>query len=211
MKIRSIVIAVVFLTGCDAHITFNQGEVGSATVATVSIETKRVAEVKATDSIESTSATTKPTEVPRPAWVNASPGLHNGVYETSIVIGPEPTREACDKKLEPSVESAALRYVANEYGAASDQSLDVRFASLPTRVVGPSWEEHVTVDGEDSIFLHTQLRFDDQLRTEWRHTVERWTTKLRTFEVVRGFALAMGALLVVHLGLRFAPRRGSAT
>lgn len=211
MNIRSLLIVVLFLGGCDAHITFKPGEHGEASVATVSIEPKPPAQTKPTAPTDVAPTATKPADVPRPAWVGATPGLRGGVYETSIVIGPEPTREACDEKLEPAVESAALRYVAKEYGPASDQSLHVRFASLPTRVIGPSWEEHVTVDGEDSVFLHTQLRFDDQLRTEWRHTVERWTTKLRTFHVLKLFALAMGGLLIMHLGLRFAPRSNSAT
>lgn len=202
--------AALFLSGCDAYITFKPGEDGEATVATVSIAPRPPEEAKPPQKIPGDdSAPEKPAPPPRPAWVDAPPGLHGGVYETEVVVGPERSREACEAKLPPAVESATIRYVANEFHSAEDQ-LDLRYASLQSKVLGPTWEEHVSVDGEDAVFLHAQLRFDDQLRTGWRHKIERWTTTLRTIAVVKGFAMAMSVLLVVHLALRFAPRRASA-
>jgi hypothetical protein len=207
----SIVATLLLVAGCDVHLTFapESADNDTATVAEP-VESQPPMELKSTPATAKKSNPANPAAPPRPKWVDAPPGLHGGVYETEVVVGPERSREACEAKLPPAVESAALRYVSSEFGP-TDQQLDLRFATLQTKILGPTWEERVNVDGEDSVFLHAQLRFDDQLRTSWRHVIERWTTGFRTIAVVRGFGIAMGLLFIVHLILRFAPRRTPAT
>jgi hypothetical protein len=147
----------------------------------------------------------------RPAWVDAPAGLHGGVYVARVIVGPEPTREACEAKLGPAVESALAAYVAREYAAMPGDKLELQFASLRSKVVGETWEEHVTVGDEDAVFLHAQLKLDDQVRSLWRTAYDRWLTTSRTLVVVQGFAVGLGLLLLIHLVLRFTNRAATAS
>lgn len=211
--IACLAVVAIAVAGCDTRISIRPTADGYEFTA-VSNSTPPSEPVGDADSVP---ATIKPAEPPqpaptppRPAWVGAPAGLHNGVYETAVVVGPERNREACEAKLAPAVEAAVERYARNQYGDAAREQLNLSYASLSKDIVGPNWEERVTVDGEEAVFLHTQVRFDDHLRGEWRREIDRWITALRTFEVVRNFAAAMAGVLVVHLLLRFGPRKTSA-
>ena len=72
----------------------------------------------------------RPKPVPRPEWVGTPPGLRDGVYETTLLIGPESDREACAAKLPTLVEGAIVDYVTREHGAEAAARLDVRSPSI---------------------------------------------------------------------------------
>jgi len=147
---------------------------------------------------------------PRPDWVDAPPRLNGGVYETNVIVGPETSREAAEAKLASAVESAAQNYAARTFGSHGAE-LDLSYQALRSRVVGPTWEERLSTDDHDAVFLHTRLKFDDQLRATWQRAVDQWTTATRTFAVVRGLTFGLLGLFVLHVALRFGGRRGAAS
>lgn len=143
----------------------------------------------------------------RPTWVDEPSGLHGGDFVTKVLVGPEADRAACEAKLPRLVEGIVADYVAREYGPDAPARFDLMYATLTSRVVAATWEETVTTGDEPGTFLHVQLRFDDKLRAEWKHAVDRRTTAERTRNLLGGLTVGMAAVLVVHLMLRFGGRR----
>lgn len=183
---------LTMLVGCD--FTFNMQKSNSTQPSIVSLSPDVPAETSSSPG-------------PRPDWVDEPAGLHGGDYLTKVLIGPEADRAACEAKLPRLVEGVVADYVAREYGPDAPARFDLRYATLQSRVTAATWEETVTTGDEPGTFLHVQLRFDDKLRAEWRHAVDRWTTTTRTYGLLRGGVVCMGAVLVVHLALRFGGRR----
>lgn len=144
---------------------------------------------------------------PRPTWVDAQPGLHDGSYETQTIIGPESTREECDKKVLSAVRSAVDEYFrrwseSNGYGSSPLIASGMSDEELTRRVIGEKWEEHVKVDGADRIFLHVKLRFDAQLQQRWRAAAQATLTERRSIKLTALFLLLMWGVGVTHVALR---------
>lgn len=143
----------------------------------------------------------------KPAWVDSQPRLQDGIYQMEIVLGPESTREECEKQALPAVRSAAEKYAKLWSASAGYDSPLLPTTSLSDdeltkRVIGEKWEEHVNNNGTDRIFLHVQLKFDARLQDEWRRAAQEWKSERRVLILVAGFLLAMWGVAVVHVGLR---------
>lgn len=143
----------------------------------------------------------------RPAWVDARPALRDGVFETQTILGPEATREECEKKVLPAVRGAVEEYArrwseVNGHGSAAARLPELSDEQITRRIIGEKWEEHVKVDGADRIFLHVQLRFDAQLQQQWRAAAQADFTERRSVKLAAMFLLAMWGLGVLHVALR---------
>jgi len=143
----------------------------------------------------------------KPAWVGAPPALQDGVYRTEVIVGPESTREDCEKQVLPAVRNGAERYAklwseSAGYDSPLLPTTSLSDEELTKRVIGEKWEEHVKTDGTDRIFLHVQLKFDARLQDEWRRAAQEWKSERRVLILAAGFLLAMWGVAVVHVGLR---------
>lgn len=142
----------------------------------------------------------------RPAWVDAQPGLRDGTYETQTIVGPESSRELCEKQVLPAVRAAFEEYrtrwnESNGYGPTPFVALEYNDGELLKRIIGEKWEEHVKVEGADRIFLHVQLKFDARLQGEWRRAADYGVSERRSVTLTIAFLLAMWTVAVVHVGL----------
>ena len=73
---------------------------------------------------------------------------------------------------------------------------------LLDQVVEEQWEEHVkTADGE-SLFLHTQLRFDSKLQNKWQAEAEKEISRARSEQLIRWFLTAMWLVAIAHVAVR---------
>lgn len=142
----------------------------------------------------------------RPAWVDAQPGLRDGVYETQTILGPEATRDECEKKVLPAVRGAVEDYARRWSESNGRDSVEavpqLTDDEITRRIIGEKWEEHVKVDGADRIFLHVKLRFDAQLQQQWRAAAQAKLTERRSIKLAALFLLAMWGLGVTHVALR---------
>lgn len=143
----------------------------------------------------------------RPAWVDAKPGLRDGAYETQVIVGPENSRDDCEKQVLPAVRAAFDEYSkrwseSNGYGSSLPVVTYWPDEKLTQRIIGEKWEEHVKVDGTDRIFLHVRLKFDAQLQQEWQAGAQSRLTEWRSIKLTVMFLLAMWGVGVAHLALR---------
>jgi hypothetical protein len=148
------------------------------------------------------------TAAARPAWVDAEPGLRDGVYETQVLVGPEATREECEKKVLSAARVMFDDYYrrwseSNGYGGPPLVALGMSDDELTRWIIGDKWEEHVKADGADRIFLHVRLRFDAQLQQQWRAAAQASLTERRSIKLTALFLLAMWGVGVTHVALRF--------
>ncbi|MGC3969463.1 MAG: hypothetical protein QM775_19510 [Pirellulales bacterium] len=144
---------------------------------------------------------------PRPSWVDRAPMLNGGTYETKVLVGPEATRVLLDRATQDAVRAKILEYATSLAGPEVADAVLADEAKLRTKVVGQQWEEHVRTAAGDSIFLHTQLRFDAQLQTQWRATAQQSRSESRSYRFIAVFLKAMWVVLLVHLVLRLEARK----
>ncbi len=142
------------------------------------------------------------TATPRPEWVTRPDGLYDGVYEAKVLVGPESSRAALDKAAESAVRAKIGEYRGSfqteTAGAATAPISDL----LLDQVVEEQWEEHVkTADGE-SLFLHTQLRFDSKLQNKWQAEAEKEISRARSEQLIRWFLAAMWLVAIAHVAVR---------
>jgi hypothetical protein len=143
----------------------------------------------------------------RPAWVDAPAGVHDGVYLTKIIVGPETTREACDQQVPTAVRTAVDDYSWRLNQLRGDGSTKPNVEpptdeELRRRVIGEQWEERVKIDGADRIFLHVQLKFDASLQRQWRDAAQASLKHERLWKLTGLFLAAIWGLFVMNVALR---------
>ena len=145
---------------------------------------------------------TAATTTPRPEWVARPDGLYGGVYETKVLVGPESSRAALDKAVESAVRAKIAEYQGTFQAETPGALPTVIDAKLIDQVVSEQWEEHVkTADGE-SLFLHTQLRFDSKLQNKWQAEAQKELSRARSDQLIRWFLAAMWLVAIAHLAVR---------
>jgi hypothetical protein len=142
-----------------------------------------------------------------PAWVNASDGLSDGTYLTKITIGPEATREACEKQVLDAARTAVddhswrLNQLRGD-GSTKPPLKPLTDEELERRVIGEKWEERVTIEGADRVFLHVQLKFDPDLQSQWREAALAWGRDQRTWRLSLLLLAGMWVVAVAYAALR---------
>ena len=172
----------------------------------VAAESKPATAVKVPDGakveIQPKSPTTATPTNPRPAWVTRPDGLYGGVYEAKVLVGPEASRTALDKATESAVRAKITEYLGSfqtESSGAMPLAID---SKLIDQVLSEQWEEHVkTADGE-SLFLHTQLRFDSKLQNKWQAEAQKELSRARSDQLIRWFLTAMWLVAITHIAVR---------
>ena len=147
-------------------------------------------------------SSTAATTAPRPEWVTRPDGLYGGVYEAKVLVGPESSRAALDKAVESAVRAKIAEYQGT-FQAEAPGALPTKIdAKLIDQVVSEQWEERVkTADGE-SLFLHTQLRFDSKLQNKWQAEAQKEISRVRSDRLIRWFLSAMWLVAITHVALR---------
>ena len=147
-------------------------------------------------------SSTPATTAPRPEWVTRPDGLHDGVYEAKVLVGPESSRAGLDKAVESAVRAKIAEYQGT-FQAEAPGALPTKIdAKLIDQVVSEQWEERVkTADGE-SLFLHTQLRFDSKLQNKWQAEAQKEISRVRSDRLIRWFLSAMWLVAITHVALR---------
>lgn len=151
---------------------------------------------------EPETAATLPKSSPRPAWVDRPSVLNGGTYETKVLVGPETTRAALERATQEAVRAKIVDYATTLAGPDAAAAALADEAKLRSRVVGEAWEEQVHTAAGDSLFLHTQLKFDAQLQNQWLALARerQAATRVRTFVTV--FLTTVWIVLLAHMVLR---------
>ena len=143
--------------------------------------------------------------VNRPAWVDQKEGLRSGLYQMKVLIGPEPPRDACERKVDDAARAAIYKYLATNYPGVPLAVYDLRDDQLPPRVIGEKWEERVAGDGPANIFLHVQIRIEQRLQSQWLAAAQSYLARGRSANLIRWFLTAMWSVAVAHIALRLTP------
>ncbi|MBN8624779.1 MAG: hypothetical protein J0M17_04735, partial [Planctomycetes bacterium] len=138
----------------------------------------------------------------RPAWVDRPGLLNGGTYETKVLVGPETTRAALDRATQEAVRAKIVDYATTLAGPDAAAAALAEEAKLRSRVVGEEWEEHVRTAAGDSLFLHTQLKFDAQLQNQWLALARERQAATRNKTFVTVFLTAIWIVLLAHAALR---------
>ena len=140
-----------------------------------------------------------------PAWVDAPDGLHDGTYLTKIIVGPEATREACDKQVLNEVRTVVddHSWRLNQFrgdGSTKPPLKPLNDEELERRVIGEKWEQRF--DDVGQVLLHVQLKFDPELQREWREAALAWGREQRTLRLSLLWLAAVWCVAVGHAALR---------
>lgn len=139
---------------------------------------------------------------PRPEWVARPDGLYDGVYEAKVLVGPESSRAALDQAAEDAVRAKIGEYRGSFQSDSSVARPTTVDAQLIDQVVKEQWEEHVkTADGE-SLFLHTQLRFDSKLQNKWQAEAQKEFSRVRSEQLIRWFLTVAWLVAIAHVAVR---------
>ena len=135
---------------------------------------------------------------PRPAWVDAEPGMVGEVYRMTAMVGPFATRQECDEAQPDALREVAADYLDKYVGPAPPYSVRVSPEFLQEKVVTETWEEERMTDFGPGIGTRPMIRryvlleFTKEVQNELKRQQRLWYT---------GYGLA-GVLAV--LGLAFA-------
>ncbi|MBA4016702.1 MAG: hypothetical protein C0483_05895 [Pirellula sp.] len=157
------------------------------------------------DGASVTLAPTTPTAVtttPRPAWIDRPAGLYGGTFETKVLVGPESSRTALDQATEAAVRTKIAEYLGTFQTEAPGEPPTVIDAKLIDQVISEQWEEHVKTGDGESLFLHTQLRFDSKLQNKWQAEAQKVLGRARSDQLTRWFLTAIWLVAITHVALR---------
>jgi hypothetical protein len=100
----------------------------------------------------------------RPAWVDAPPQVVDGVYQTSITVGPYTTRDECDAKMPEALQEALDHYV--DVGLEEEIAGQIRLPNdyVRQQLVKDQWQEVRQYSVGPMIQLHVLLGFDRQVK-----------------------------------------------
>jgi hypothetical protein len=134
----------------------------------------------------------------RPEWVDATSGVKDGAYQTTVSVGPYTTRAECDAKLPEELQRALDRYVVASYGRESAGRVRLT-DDIQKQLVKTQWEEHREFDLSPTlrvpmVQLHVLLRFD-------RPIVSRIHELWRQVEILHRVAnlAALGVIVLLVL------------
>jgi len=141
----------------------------------------------------------------RPTWVDQADGLRGGLYQMKVIVGPEPTRDACERKVDDAVRAAIHKYLSSTYPLVPLEVYGLSGDELPARVIGEKWEERVAGDGPANLFLHTQIRIEQRLQSQWLAAAQSYLARGRSATLIRWFLTALWGVAVAHVALRITP------
>ncbi len=135
---------------------------------------KAIAETKkkkpvATPSLKAAEPKVKPK---KPEWVEMPSGAVDGVYQTTVTVGPYTTRQECDQALAIELNKATDEYVEAYLGPKARGRVRLSPAFLREHVVKAEWEESIRASVGPMIQVHALLKFDGpagtRLEEKWR-------------------------------------------
>jgi hypothetical protein len=100
----------------------------------------------------------------RPTWVDASPQVIDGVYQTNITVGPYTTRGECDAKLPEALQDAITHYVDVYLDEDIPGRIPLPDDNFCRQLVKDRWEETRQSSVGPMIQLHVLLGFDRQVK-----------------------------------------------
>jgi hypothetical protein len=136
----------------------------------------------------------------RPAWVDASPGKRNGVYEAKASSGPWSTEVECEKALNQDLGRVVTNYLRDVRG--DDQSVDgdVSLGYIKKNIVKDTYREIIdspTVG--PMVQFHARLEFSPEVQQEIQ---DRWRSEMvdKKLEHLTSGAVGLFALLGTLFG-----------
>ncbi len=141
---------------------------------------------------------------PRPAWVDAEPGLVDGDYQTKVMVGPYATEEECDEALTPALQQAVSDYAERYLGSGGSRGLRIT-PDLRQHLVAQVWEDVQMTDfgpeigPKPMIRRYALLRFAHGVKDEIRAQHRAAVVEKRLWFLGYGMAGVLGLL-----GLTFA-------
>ncbi len=140
--------------------------------------------------------------IEKPEWVDAPPGPVDGVYQTTVTVGPYTTRQECDDALPRELSKATTDYVETYLGAREGRRVSLSPEFLREHVVKAEWEESIQASVGPMIQVHVLLKYDGlvnaRLKEEWRRAV----ISTRIMYAGAGLLAVMGTLLALFTFLK---------
>jgi len=161
---------------------------------------KAIAETKKQPAEPVKPADTAPIE--KPEWVDVPPGPVDGVYQTTVTVGPYTTRQECDDALPRELSRATADYVETYLDTRAGRRVSLSPEFLREHVVKAEWEEPIQASVGPMIQVHALLKYDGpvnaRLKEEWRRTI----ISSRIMYAGAGLLAVMGALLALFAFLK---------
>jgi hypothetical protein len=147
---------------------------------------------------EADASTPPAPQTPRPKWLDEPTGLVNGVYIKNIVVGPYPTRAACDEALPAELNAAVAQFIESYLGPGANYFVQLPSSYVHDQIMKRQFEETFSASFGPMKNLHVQLEFDHKVCMELQRRNHEARSELRMKEV----ALGAGSVLLL-LGIVF--------
>ncbi len=129
---------------------------------------------------------------PRPAWVDAPPGVEETDFYQTVVAGPNATAEECQAELCTQIQKALNDYVEKYLGPVGEEPIPWDLDRLWSFLVADQWEESRVIDfgpmmgRKPMIWLYVHLRFSQAVQQEIKHQYRRVVIDHRVRKVAGG-------------------------
>lgn len=129
---------------------------------------------------------------PRPAWVDAPPGVEETDFYQTVVAGPYATAEECQADLCTKIQEALNDYVAKYIGPVGEEPIPWDLDRLWSFLLADQWKESRLVDfgptvgRKPMIWLYGHLRFSQAVQQEIKHQYRRVVIDHRVRKVAGG-------------------------
>jgi hypothetical protein len=140
-----------------------------------------------------------PAEAPRPAWVGAEPGVVEGDYQMTAIVGPYSTPEEYEKILHDSLHAAVTEYVEKSIGRGASRGVELPVAFIRQHAVAETYEEEMPGGLGHDRCQYLLLKFNREVREELKEQHRAAVIQRRL-----GYAAYGLAGMLAALGLAFA-------
>lgn len=148
----------------------------------------------------------KASESKRPDWVDAPPGVVDGAYQTTVVVGPYTTSMECNRQLPNALSKALSDYVLLYLGSPAWNYVSLPNDYVLENIVKGTWEENKQTSVGPMKQLHVRLVFDRKTNELIKQTWDNSQRERRLEErlIVAGAVLAcvLGLMLVAFVVLK---------
>ncbi|MGH7136611.1 MAG: hypothetical protein ACREHD_12790 [Pirellulales bacterium] len=138
-----------------------------------------------------------PSGPPRPAWMDAQQGLVDGVYRTTVKVGPMFSRTECEQQLPEALRLAVRTYADHFLGEGKGQYVDLPMSYIRNHLVRGEWEERRQHTFDTMITLHELLQFDADANDAIEANYKQSVVMVRLGYTAAGGGVLLGLLTVI--------------
>jgi hypothetical protein len=172
---------------------------------------EKPAEKPATE--ESDAVVHVPSDAPRPAWVDAQPGLAAGsVYAITVHSGRFSSVPECQRALDLEVKRVADQYIDEYLDPGDADVVNIPLSYVNTRVKKAEYAEvvHSEAVGSPMHEIHARLEFDGGVRADFHRLLRNVEVANRLWYAGGGAAMVLALLATLYGYLKLDVRTGGA-